>query len=227
MSAETGAYRWHEAAGEWLDASDGLPLRREDRPNDDRRVFYGTRLASLGKSLYVGRQTHAGVYRLYEGTHEWVSAGLDGRHAWGLLAYDDALFAGTDEGLFRAAVDQSVGVEPRGKGATAWGRVKLAAWTPDRPSLLPNYPNPFNPETWIPFDLAESAHVTLGIYDARGRVVRTLDVGRLSPGRYRDRERAAHWDGRDAAGSPVASGVYIVDVVAGSYSARRKMVVQK
>ncbi|MBT3270991.1 hypothetical protein HN371_27870 [Candidatus Poribacteria bacterium] len=227
IAAETGVYRWNETAGEWLDASDGLPLRREDRPNDDRRVFSGTRLASLGKSLYVGSQTHAGVYRLYEGTDEWVSAGLDGAHTWGLLAYDDALFAGTDEGLFRATVDQSVGVEPRGKGATAWGRIKFAALTPERSALLPNYPNPFNPETWIPFDLAESARVVLRIYDPRGRVVRTLDLGRLSPGRYRDRDRAAHWDGRDAAGSPAASGVYVVEITAGSYSARRKMVVRK
>ncbi|MBT7096389.1 T9SS type A sorting domain-containing protein, partial [Candidatus Poribacteria bacterium] len=89
------------------------------------------------------------------------------------------------------------------------------------------YPNPFNPETWIPFDLAESARVVLRIYDPRGRVVRTLDLGRLSPGRYRDRDRAAHWDGRDAAGSPAASGVYVVEITAGSYSARRKMVVRK
>jgi len=94
-------------------------------------------------------------------------------------------------------------------------------------ALYANYPNPFNPETWIPFDLAESASVAVNIYDARGRVVRALDLGHLSPGRYRNRERAAHWDGRDSAGSPMASGVYIYEISAGAYRESRRMVVLK
>ena len=226
IAAERGVYRWREETREWLDASEGLPLQRENSPDDDRE-FYGTRFASLGRSLYVGSQTHPGAYRLYAGTDEWVSAGLEDLRVLGLLAYDGGLLAGTDAGLFRATVDQNVAVEPRGKNATAWADLKLAALTPEQSALLPNYPNPFNPETWIPFDLAEPATVAVTIYDARGRVVRKLDLGRLSPGRYRERDRAAYWDGRDLTGSPVASGVYVYEIAAGPYSARRKTVVLK
>ncbi len=226
IAAETGVFRWNEPTREWLDVSEGLPLNEEDDPGT-LRGFHGTRLTSLGRSLYVGSQVHNGVYRLYAGTDEWVSAGLEDRRAWGLIEHEGGLLAGTDKGVFRASVDQNVAVEPRGKGATAWADVKLAALTPERSALLPNYPNPFNPETWIPFDLAEPASVAVNIYDARGRVVRALDLGHLSPGRYRNRERAAHWDGRDSAGSPMASGVYIYEISAGAYRESRRMVVLK
>ena len=69
--------------------------------------------------------------------------------------------------------------------------------------------------------------MSVRIYDTRGSLVRTLSLGSLAPGRYRERSRAAHWDGRDATGSPVASGVYVVEFVAGSYSQRRRVVVRK
>jgi len=225
IADEDGVYRWNELAREWIDASEGLPLYREGEP--DERSFYGTRFASLGKSLYVGNQVHGGVHRLYASSDTWVSAGLEEMLVWGLTAYEDGLLAATGEGLFRASVDQNVAVEPRGKGATAWADIKLAALIPEQSALLPNYPNPFNPETWIPFDLAEPASVSIRIYDARGRVVRALSLGRLAPGRYRARHRAAHWDGRNATGSPVASGVYVVELVAGSYTERRRLVVRK
>ncbi|MBI1922619.1 hypothetical protein HYR99_00060, partial [Candidatus Poribacteria bacterium] len=74
--------------------------------------------------------------------------------------------------------------------------------------LLPNYPNPFNPETWIPYQLAAPADVTIDIYTATGQRVRRLDLGRKWAGRYHQRPLAAYWDGRDAAGERVASGVY-------------------
>jgi flagellar hook assembly protein FlgD len=74
--------------------------------------------------------------------------------------------------------------------------------------LLPNYPNPFNPETWIPYQLAVPAHVTIDIYTATGQRVRRLDLGQKRAGRYHQRALAAYWDGCDAAGEPVASGVY-------------------
>jgi photosystem II stability/assembly factor-like uncharacterized protein len=222
---ERGVFRWDEGSRHWLDASQGLPLGDESNPNDSDR-FAGTRFASLGKSLYVGSYLH-GIHRLYAGTNEWTTAGLEGLRVWSLLTYNGGLLAGTSEGLLRATVDQNVAVEPRGKGATAWADVKLAALTPEQSALLPNYPNRFNPETWIPFDLSEPAQVSIRIYDAGGRVVRMLTLGSLSPGRYRERDRAAHWDGRDATGSPVASGVYVVEFVAGSYSERRRIVVRK
>ena len=98
---------------------------------------------------------------------------------------------------------------------------------PETTSLLPNYPNPFNPETWIPYQLAEPADVTLTIYDIQGRVVRTLDFGHQRAGMYHGRSRAAHWDGRNAQGESVASGVYFYTLTAGEFTATRKMLIMK
>ena len=103
-----------------------------------------------------------------------------------------------------------------------------AAWQiPERTSVLPNYPNPFNPETWIPYQLAEPTDVTLTISDIHGRVVRTLDFGYQPAGIYQNRSRAAYWDGRNALGEPVASGVYFYMLKAGDFTATRKMVIRK
>ncbi|RKU11904.1 hypothetical protein C6502_07370 [Candidatus Poribacteria bacterium] len=103
----------------------------------------------------------------------------------------------------------------------------LAALLPKETVLLPNYPNPFNPETWIPYRLAEDAFVTLTIYDTAGRVVRTLDVGHRVAAIYESRSKAIHWDGRNEFGEGVASGVYFYHLSAGNYSAMRKMVILK
>ncbi|MDE0088821.1 MAG: leucine-rich repeat domain-containing protein [Candidatus Poribacteria bacterium] len=94
-------------------------------------------------------------------------------------------------------------------------------------SLLPNYPNPFNPETWIPYQLSEPADVTLTIYDIQGRVVRNLDLGHQRAGMYHSRSRAAHWDGRNAQGESVASGIYFYTLTAGEFTATRKLLIRK
>ena len=98
---------------------------------------------------------------------------------------------------------------------------------PEETSLLSNYPNPFNPETWIPYQLSEPADVTLTIYDIHGRVVRALDLGHQRAGMYHSRSRAAHWDGRNAVGEPVASGLYFYTLKAGDFTATRKMLIRK
>ena len=103
----------------------------------------------------------------------------------------------------------------------------LAVLTPKETALLPNYPNPFNPETWIPYRLAENADVTLMIYDASGIMVRRLDLGHQLVGYYSDRGKAVHWDGRNDLGESVASGVYFYHLTAGDYSATRKMLILK
>ena len=98
---------------------------------------------------------------------------------------------------------------------------------PDATALFPNYPNPFNPETWIPYHLAEDTDVTLTIYDAKGAPVRRLDLGHQPAGYYTDRAKAAYWDGRAETGELVASGVYFYSLAAGDYSATRKMLILK
>ena len=103
----------------------------------------------------------------------------------------------------------------------------LAAMRPDKSELLPNYPNPFNPETWIPYRLAHAADVTLTIYDTTGALVRQLDLGLRPAGDYTDKAQAAYWDGRNNLGEPVGSGVYSYQLQAGTFSATRKLVILK
>ena len=103
----------------------------------------------------------------------------------------------------------------------------LALLTPQETLLLANYPNPFNPETWIPYRLAKSAEVTLTIYAVNGQVVRTLDLGHQVAGFYESRSRAAYWDGRNAQGESVASGVYFYTLSTGDFIATRKMLIRK
>ena len=98
---------------------------------------------------------------------------------------------------------------------------------PGTTALLPNFPNPFNPETWIPYQLAEPAEVTLTIYDIQGRVVRKLALGHQPAGVYRSRSRAAHWDGRNQLGEQVATGIYFYTLKAGDYMATRKLLIRK
>ena len=116
-------------------------------------------------------------------------------------------------------------------GITALERL-LAALTrveaqPKETVLLANYPNPFNPETWIPYQLAEPAEVTVTIHASDGKLVRELELGQVPAGTYQNRSRAAYWDGRNAQGEPVASGVYFYTLKAGEFSATRKMVIRK
>ena len=102
---------------------------------------------------------------------------------------------------------------------TTWGRAKSL-------KLFQNYPNPFNPETWFPFQLAEDSNISISIHDAKGNLVRTLQLGQRKAGSYLSRKKAAHWDGRDENGEIVASGVYFYRIKAGdSVAESRKMVI--
>ena len=103
----------------------------------------------------------------------------------------------------------------------------FALLVPEETVLLANYPNPFNPETWIPYHLANPSDVTITIYDTRGTVVRQLDLGHQREGYYTSRSRAAYWDGRNAIGERVASGIYFYQLQADQLSLLRKMVIVK
>ena len=103
----------------------------------------------------------------------------------------------------------------------------LAEMRPEETLLLANYPNPFNPETWIPYHLEDTSDVQITIYNARGTVVRRLDIGHQRAGYYTSRSRAAHWDGRNDIGERVATGIYFYQLQAGNVSFLRKMVILK
>ena len=96
-----------------------------------------------------------------------------------------------------------------------------------RTALLQNFPNPFNPETWIPYTLADDAAVEVRIYDVQGALVRQLDIGQQRAGRYLNKQTAAYWDGMDQSGTSVASGVYFYTLEADTFSHTRRMVIRK
>ena len=96
---------------------------------------------------------------------------------------------------------------------------------PGASDLSQNFPNPFNPETWIPFQLKEAADVTISIYDASGKMIRVMNLGEKPAGFYNSKETAAYWDGRNSNGEVVASGVYFYSIRAGKFFATKKMIV--
>ena len=133
------------------------------------------------------------------------------------------LASGSTDGtvlLWEVASSIPTGVEPLARRLTTLGTVK-------RTALLQNYPNPFNPETWMPYQLANDAYVTLNIYDQSGHIVRTLNIGSQTSGVYQDRASAAYWDGRNQNGEHVTSGTYYYKLLAGDYTASRRMVIVK
>jgi len=107
----------------------------------------------------------------------------------------------------------------------------LKAILPDRllaqTKLLANYPNPFNPETWIPFQLAENSTVTAKIYDITGKQIRMIELGHIAAGNYVESNRAIYWDGKTETGEQVSSGTYFYQIEAGDYTDTRKMVILK
>ena len=112
-------------------------------------------------------------------------------------------------------------VEPRGDLAlTMFGDIK-------RTALLQNFPNPFNPETWIPYTLTDDANVNIYIYDIQGKLIRRLDVGQQSAGSYLSKEIAAYWDGKDQLGESVSNGIYFYTLKADAFSETRRMVILK
>ena len=98
---------------------------------------------------------------------------------------------------------------------------------PQITQLLPNYPNPFNPDTWIPYQLAKPAEVSISIYAADGQLVRSLNLGHQSVGIYKSRSRAVYWDGRNGLGEPVASGLYFYTLTASGFTDTRKLLILK
>lgn len=103
----------------------------------------------------------------------------------------------------------------------------LASRIPSETRLLLNYPNPFNPETWIPYQLAEATKVTVMIHAMNGSLIRTLELGHQSAGTYKSKSQAAYWDGRNELGEQVASGLYFYTLTAGDFSATHKMLIRK
>ena len=129
--------------------------------------------------------------------------------------------------LTHLALNVLVPEDPAAPSSTSFVLSQNPAATPQETDLLANYPNPFNPETWIPYQLATNTNVQILIYDARGAIVRRLELGHQPPGYYTGQSRAAYWDGRNGLGEPVASGIYFYQLQTNKVSLLRKMVILK
>ena len=125
--------------------------------------------------------------------------------------------------ILRAQSDGSIKYDQ----AIAFFQSLLVSICPAETRLLANYPNPFNPETWIPYQLAKPSDVKITIYDARGVVVRQLKLGHQPAGIYTNRSRAAYWDGCNDLGERVASGIYFYQFQTDNISSLRKMLILK
>ena len=126
--------------------------------------------------------------------------------------------------LNRTDTDFQKGIAVLEQLLTTWGEAETV---PKTTALFANYPNPFNPETWIPYQIAKPADMKVSIYSADGKLIRTLDLGHQPVGIYQSRSRAAYWDGRNAFGEPVASGLYFYTLTAGDFTATRKLLIRK
>ncbi len=171
------------------------------------------------------------------GTYFKLADGQSGVCAFGAPSKNNSLFIldqvrpeQLDPAVLKAQLDiwrsESDGSQKYLRGI-AWLESILAAMRPEKTELLANYPNPFNPETWIPFHLANSSDVTITIYDMQGTTVRSLELGHQQEGSYTSRNRAAYWDGRNDLGENVASGIYFYQLQADNLSFLRKMIVLK
>ena len=154
--------------------------------------------------------------------------GSNGLAAPSMLSVDD--IDGLDPAIIQAWIAQAQ-FEDDGSIVFKLGIAKLqellVSLIPKETVLLANYPNPFNPETWIPYQLSEPAEVTLRIYAVNGILIRTLALGQMPAGIYQSRSRATYWDGKNAVGESVASGLYFYTLTAGDFTATRKMLIRK
>lgn len=126
-----------------------------------------------------------------------------------------------------STVEQLNLTDPTSQRGTRFLEQLLLVLAPKETALLANYPNPFNPETWIPYQLGTPADVTLDIHAMDGTFVRSLSLGHRAAGVYQSRSRAAYWDGRNQLGEPVASGLYFYTLSVGDFTATRKMLIRK
>jgi hypothetical protein len=167
----------------------------------------------------------------------WSSVSAQGGFSWALINWqqpdlirvDDQLAVEIDDGQKGRYQPLEIGEVRRSQiqaHRIELGPVSLEA-LPQFTTLAQNYPNPFNPETWIPYQLNQASEVSLSVYSSNGTLVRQIDLGLKPTGNYQTTERAIYWDGRNANGESVSSGVYFYRLQAGDYSQTRKMVILK
>ena len=140
------------------------------------------------------------------------------------------LAAKSEEGALIKAIAQLEATTLNREQKQVLGRLKNLFFEKSPPKntlLLQNFPNPFNPETWIPYQLANDSVVIISIYNAKGQIIRTITLGNKNAGIYVTKEKAAYWNGKNDDGEKVASGIYFYTLQTGEFRATRKMIIEK
>ena len=226
-----------EGTGPWSDAgTDKTDYRPEDVNKDgevdiDDLVAVGTHISGTTNSAHDADVNNDGDVDT-DDIRLVARAALDAAATKAAPAYPriqtpDALTAATLQDFIQQAKRRNQLDADYQNGIAVLETLLESLLIPEKTTLLPNYPNPFNPETWIPYQLASAAEVTLTLYDVTGRGVRTLALGHQPAGVYQHKSRAAHWDGRNAFGEPVASGIYFYTLTAGNFTATGKLLIRK
>ncbi|MDE0300998.1 MAG: T9SS type A sorting domain-containing protein [Candidatus Poribacteria bacterium] len=166
----------------------------------------------VGEDYHFGYSVNVDLNTVVVSAHNIPHAAQTWPHGDGVQAY---VFSTTED-----FGTPPFSVQPIGLKLTTFGQVK-------RTDLLQNFPNPFNPETWIPYRLAHDGDVRFTIYDANGVLVRSLDLGRQAAGHYVNLSSAVYWDGRNQGGEHVASGLYFYTMATDDFKATRRMLIQK
>ena len=201
----------------------------------DRKVYWTEKTGSgQGKvKRENGNGSGAKLLAVLESVPEGIAVDtVGGKVYWttSLGEIQSAPLTGTIQTVVEGKGTRAVGLAlvPESMGAAPSVAAPLASSVHSEGSvLLANYPNPFNPETWIPYQLSEPVEVTVSIYSVNGSLIRTLALGHQSAGVYQSKSRAAYWDGRNAFGERVASGLYFYTLTAGDFTATRKMLIRK
>ena len=184
---------------------------------------FGERVDAEGNPADVNEDGIVGIVDLVR-----VAGALNNAAAAPLLHPQvEALLTATDVQQWLIQAQQSALTDATSQRGIYFLEQLLTTLTPKETALFPNYPNPFNPETWIPYQLSEAAAVSITIYDGTGNVVRSLDLGDQAAGYYCSRSQAAYWDGRNNLNERVASGIYFYQIQVGEFSATRRMLILK
>ena len=242
FDVEKRRLHWTAADGIWsiyTDNDTGIPRRLDKEDLGEVRgiavfddvVYWTDQTSSGGRVRFVNR-TMKDDKKLLAVLEEIIPGGIAVDPVGGKVYWT------TSHGIQNAPLTgetvvirrpEPAGIALRGTagGSVSPGAPSLSSVGSVENTLLANYPNPFNPETWIPYQLSASADVSVSIYAVDGRLVRRLDLGHQVAGVYRSRSRAAYWDGRNEFGERVASGLYFYTLTAGDFTATRKMLIRK